>query len=137
MAYFSQLDDNNIVIRTIVVNDKDCCDYSGVKSEEIGIAFCKKLLGADTNWKMSCPNGSFRFRSASRGYTYDAQLNAFIAPQPYPSWTLDPNTTDWVSPLGLTPELTEEEIENKNYYRWDEEAYQLDNTTGWVLDTVK
>lgn len=137
MTHFAELDSNNKVIRIISVNEKDCLDNFGEESEEIGIGFCKRIVGANTNWKMSCPNGSFRFRCASRGYTYDEQLNAFIAPQPYPSWTLDPNTTDWVSPLGLAPELTEEEIANKNYYRWDEDAYQEDNTTGWILDVVK
>jgi hypothetical protein len=137
MANFAQLDENNVVIRSIVIDEKDCCDYLGVESEDIGIALCKKLVGANTNWKKTCLNGNIRFRCANIGYTYDAQLDAFIAPQPHPSWILDANTTDWVSPLGAAPDLTEEEIANKNYYRWDEDAYQADNTSGWVLDIFK
>jgi hypothetical protein len=28
-------------------------DVNGNEVEEIGVAFCKKLLGADTNWKQT------------------------------------------------------------------------------------
>ena len=44
-------------------------------------------------------------------------------------------TADWVSPLGAAPTLTDAEVEARSYYRWDEDAYQADNTTGWVLET--
>ena len=40
----------------------------------------------------------------------------------------------WEAPLPQ-PELTEEEVAAMSYYRWDEDAYQADNTTGWVLET--
>jgi hypothetical protein len=44
-------------------------------------------------------------------------------------------TADWVSPLGAAPALTDAEVEANSSYRWDEDAYQADNTTGWVLET--
>jgi hypothetical protein len=135
MAHFAALDENNIVTQVIVVANEDTSDVNGNEVEEIGVAFCKKLLGADTNWKQTSYNNNFRVRYAGIGYSYNAELDAFIAPKPYASWTLDADTADWVSPAGPAPELTQEEIEARSFYRWDEDAYQEDNTTGWVLET--
>ena len=33
------------------------------------------------------------------GYTYDDALDAFIPPQPYPSWTLNEDTCQWEPPV--------------------------------------
>ena len=76
-----------------------------------------------------------RVRYAGIGYSYNATLDAFVPPQPHASWTLDNDTANWVSPLGDAPTLTDAEIEAGSYYRWNEDAYQADNTTGWVLET--
>ena len=136
MAHFARIDENNVVTQVIVVSNEDTSDTNGVEVEEIGVAFCKKLLGAETNWKQTSYNNNFRVRYAGIGYSYNAELNAFIAPSPFPSWVLVEETFDWVSPLGAAPELTEEEIASRSFYKWNEEAYQADNTTGWVLETL-
>ena len=134
MAHFAKLDENNVVTQVIVVDNKDITDpHTGQEDEILGIAFCKKLLGG--NWKQTSYNNSTRVRYAGIGYSYNAALDAFVPPQPHDSWTLDNETADWVSPLGAAPELTEAEVEARSFYRWDEEAYQADNTTGWVLET--
>ena len=134
MAHFAKLDENNVVTQVIVVDNKDITDpHTGQEDEILGIAFCKKLLGG--NWKQTSYNNSMRVRYAGIGYSYNAALDAFVPPQPHASWTLDNETADWVSPLGAAPELTEAEVEAMSFYRWDEEAYQADNTTGWVLET--
>jgi hypothetical protein len=135
MAHFAQLDENNIVTQVIVVGNDDCTDANGNEVESIGVAFCQKLLGAETNWKQTSYNNNIRVRYAGIGYSYNAKLDAFVPPQPFASWTLNKKTADWVSPLGAAPELTEEEVEARSFYRWDEEAHQEDNTTGWVLET--
>jgi len=135
MAHFAQLDENNVVTQVIVVGNDDITDANGNEVEEIGVAFCKKLLGADTNWKQTSYNSNMRVRYAGIGYSYNAELDAFVAPQPFASWTLDSGTADWVSPLGAAPDLTDAEVEARSFYRWDEDAYQADNTTGWVLET--
>jgi hypothetical protein len=134
MAHFAQLDENNFVTQVIVVSNDDTSDSNGTEVESIGVAFCQKLLGADTNWKQTSYNGNMRVRYAGIGYSYNAELDAFISPKPHESWTLNSETADWQSPLGAAPELTEEERE-VSFYRWDEDAYQADNTTGWVLET--
>lgn len=100
MAHFAQLDDNNVVTQVIVVANEELLD-NGVESEAKGVAFCQSLLGG--NWKQTSYNGNIRKRYAGIGYTYDADKDAFIAPQPYPSWTLDENT-DWQPPVEMPVE---------------------------------
>ena len=134
MAHFAKLNENNVVTQVIVVDNKDITDpHTGQEDEILGIAFCKKLLGG--NWKQTSYNNSMRVRYSGIGYSYNAALDAFVPPQPYAFWTLDNETSDWVSPLGAAPALTDEEVAALSYYRWDEDAYQADNTTGWVLET--
>jgi hypothetical protein len=134
MAHFARLNADNIVEQVIVVANKDTSDDNGVENEIIGIAFCKRLFGTDTNWKQTSYNGNFRVRYAGRGYSYDPTLDAFIPPKPFESWVIDTDTVNWKAPLE-EPTLTQEQIDAGSYYRWDEDAHQADNTTGWVLET--
>ena len=134
MAHFAQLDENNVVTQVIVVSNDDCSDSNGVESESIGVAFCQKLLGANTNWKQTSYNGNMRTRYAGIGYSYNAELDAFVVPQPYASWTLNTETADWDAPV-TQPTLTDEQIAAGSFYNWDEDAYQADNTAGWTLNT--
>jgi hypothetical protein len=55
------------------------------------------------------------------GYTYDPALDAFYAPQPYPSWTLDEDTCLWTSPV--------EKPDDGNLYIWNETDQQWDEVT--------
>ena len=129
MAHFCKIDENNIVTQVIVVANEDTSDTNGVEVEEIGVAFCKKLLGAETNWKQTSYNNNFRVRYAGIGYSYNAELDAFIAPKPYASWVLVEATADWESPEGPAPTLTEAQVEARSFYRWNEEELE------WVLET--
>jgi len=135
MAHFARLNSDNIVEQVIVVANKDTSDDNGVEDEIYGIAFCKRLFGTDTNWKQTSYNGNFRVRYAGRGYSYDPTLDAFIPPKPFESWVIDSDTINWKAPLE-EPTLTQEQIDAGSYYRWDEDAHQADNTTGWILETV-
>ena len=65
---------------------------------------------------------------AGVGFTYDANKDAFISPQPYASWTLNDDTCLWDCPLPYP-------TDGKRYI-WNEATYQADNTTGWVEVTV-
>ena len=60
MAHFAEIDENNVVTQVIVVSNEDTSDANGNEVEEIGVAFCKKLLGANTNWKQTSYNNNFR-----------------------------------------------------------------------------
>ena len=121
MAHFCMLDENNIVTQVIVVANEDTSDANGVEAEEIGVAFCKKLLGADTRWKQTSYNNNMRVRYAGISYIYNEELNAFIPPKPFESWVLNTETADWESPVGPAPALTEAETEARSRYEWDEE----------------
>ena len=129
MAHYAQLDENNIVTQVIVVSNDDCTDANGNEVESIGVAFCQKLLGAETNWKQTSYNNSTRVRYAGIGYSYNAELDAFIAPKPFASWILNEETADWVSPVGPAPALTEAEVTAGSSYVWDEENGEWDLTT--------
>ena len=129
MAHYAQLDKNNIVTQVIVVANSDITDANGNEVEEIGITFCKKLLGEDTNWKQTSYNNNIRVRYAGIGYSYNEELDAFIAPKPFASWILNTETADWVSPVGPAPTLTEAEIEARSSYVWDEENGMWNITT--------
>lgn len=99
MAHFAELDDNNIVKRVIVIDNKDTVDESGNEAEAIGAAFCQNLFGG--NWVQTSYNNKFRVRYAAEGYTYDSSLDAFVRPKPFPSWTFNPTTYDWDPPVPM------------------------------------
>jgi hypothetical protein len=113
MAHFAQLDQNNVVVQVLVVKNNEILDENGNESEAKGIAFCQSLYGADTRWAQTSYNANFRGRYAAIGYTYDASYDAFIKPKPieYPSWIIDPVTTEWVPPV---PRPTDD------VYKWNE-----------------
>ena len=143
MAHFAQLDENNVVTQVIVVGNSDTADVNGVESENIGVAFCQSLLGAETNWKQTSYNGNMRGNYAGIGMKYMTGVatlgvgstDVFISEQPYASWTISTTEATWVSPLGDAPALTAEQTAAGSYYTWDESAYQADNSTGWTLTT--
>jgi len=78
MAHFAELDSNNVVLRVIVVDNKDTSDAHGVEKEYIGTAFCERVLGG--TWKQTSYNGNFRGKYAGIGDTYDAANNVFVSP---------------------------------------------------------
>jgi len=118
MAHFAKLNSENIVIHVSVVDNWNTVDGSGNESEEVGVAYLKSIHGADTNWKQTSYNGNIRKNYAGIGYTYDEQRDAFIAPKPYASWTLDESIWSWKPPTPFPQD-------NKIYY-WNEQ------TTSWV-----
>ena len=147
MAHFAQLDDKNIVTRVIVVNNDDITDSNGNEIESIGVAFCQKLLGADTNWKKTSYNHNIRGNYAGVGHTYMtnvatlgvASTDIFISSQPYPSWSIGVGTARWYAPIDGPPTLTDSEEAAGKFYIWDEDAYNADTnspkTVGWALTT--
>lgn len=73
---------------------------------------------------------ALRKNYATIGGKYDG--TGFYEAQPYASWTLNSETYFWEPPIAM-PELTQAEIDDNKIYDWDEDAYQVDNTQGWVL----
>ena len=91
MAHFARMD-GNTVTQVIVVHNNDA------PNESEGIAFCKSLFGAGTEWRQTAYSGSIRKNFAGAGYTYDAVRDAFIPPRPGEDWTLDEDTCRWIDP---------------------------------------
>jgi hypothetical protein len=128
MAHFAKIGLNSKVIGVVTVHNNELLDANGVEQEVNGINFLTQLTGWSI-WKQTSYNGNIRKNFAGVGYTYDEDKDAFIPPKPYPSWTLNETTCLWDPPV-VRPELTQEQIDNNNYYVWNET-----NTT-WDL-TVK
>lgn len=97
MAHFAELDENNIVLRVVVVHNNELLDDMGLsESEQKGIDFCVSLFGG--RWIQTSYNGKIRKNFAGEGFTYDQRRDAFIPPQPGPEWVLDEATCQWVKP---------------------------------------
>ena len=143
MAHFAKLDANNVVEQVIVVANEDTADNSGAETEAIGVAFCKQLMGASTNWKQTSYNANFRGNYAGIGFTYMTNVatlgvgstDIFINQQRYPSWAVGVNTASWYPPAnpGDAPALTTAEANAGKVYVWNESNYQSDPATAWVL----
>ena len=108
MAHFAELDNNNVVLRVVVVGN-DC-----VPSDEHidGETWCINFFKGGT-WKQTSYNNNFRKQYAGINYTYDAAKNKFISPQPHDSWALDAND-DWQAPVTYPTIATDKIIS------WDE-----------------
>ena len=63
---------------------------------------------------------SLRKNFAGIGYTYDVVRDAFYAPQPFPSWTLDEETCLWQAPTPMP--------DDGNRYTWNEETQTWDQS---------
>jgi hypothetical protein len=79
MAHFAELDENNTVLRVIIVHNNDCLK-DGKEDEAAGIAFCQSLFGANTRWVQTSYNGNRRGCFAGKGFTYDAVRDVFVPP---------------------------------------------------------
>jgi hypothetical protein len=116
MAHFAQLDENNVVIQVIVVGNSDTADANGVEKEYIGAAFCEKLFGG--TWKQTSYNNNIRKNYAGIGYTYNADIDAFVPPKPFASWLLNEETAQWEAPTPMPEDAGTGEPPKR--YQWDE-----------------
>ena len=118
MAHFAQINSDNVVTQVIVVSNNDCGGGNYPESDAVGAAFCTNLLGG--TWKQTSYNNNFRKRYAGIGYTFNAEIDAFVAPKPYPSWTLNAETADWEAPVARPTE---------GNWTWNESTQQWDELT--------
>jgi hypothetical protein len=78
MAHFARVE-NNIVREVIVINNEVLENKPFPESEAIGIAFCKSLYGADTEWLQTSYNANFRGSYAGAGMVYDELNDIFTS----------------------------------------------------------
>jgi hypothetical protein len=122
MAHFAKLGTGNIVERVAVVSN------DVATTEQAGMDFLNNLNGSRDVWKQTSYNTiggvhklggtPFRKNFAGVGYTYDEVRDAFIAPKPFNSWTLNETTCQWEAPVALP--------DTENSYSWNEETQQWD-----------
>ena len=118
MAHYAQINSDSIVV-TVLVMDNEWTDDE-----------CQTWLTANVStddWVQTSYNNKIRKQFAGTGFTYDKSKDIFIAPQPFASWSLD-SSNDWQPPVAMPDDASEDKR-----YVWDEDAYQADNSKGWVV----
>ena len=109
MSHFAKVE--NGIVANVIVAEQDVID-SGI----FGHGWVQTSY--NTHGGQHPENRPLRKNYAGVGYTYDSGRDAFIPPQPYPSWTLDEGTCQWFAPVLLPTDMVSR--------RWDEA------TLNWV-----
>ena len=126
MAHYAFLDDNGIVTGVIVGRDEnDLPDWITSWEAYYGNRHGQTCLRTSYNTyagQHSLGGTPFRGNYAGIGYRYDTDLDAFIPPQPFPSWTLDEATFLWAAPVPYP--------DDGELYEWDE------NALNWITATL-
>ena len=114
-----------MVVKVEVVVNEVITDGDGVEQEQLGVDFLNSTYNTNSWYKQASYNATFRKNYPCKGYFYDAGRDAFIPPQPHPSWILNETTCLWEPPVAY-PEiiLNENDMPTKEYI-WDEP------TTNW------
>jgi hypothetical protein len=105
MAHYAFLDNDNIVTEVIVGIDETEL-IEGKNPEEWYGEFRGQTC------KRTSYNGNYRKNYAGVGYIYDEELDAFVPPKQYGSWTLNEDTALWEAPVPYP--------EDNNLYSWNE-----------------
>jgi hypothetical protein len=148
MAYFAKLDENNIVLGVHKVANAVLLDENNNEIEQKAIDFLTKLHNYP-NWKQTSYNtkGNIHYQTdgitpsadqskalranyAGKGFNYDPINDVFIPLQPFVSWILNTTTWTWDPPI---PKPVSDDF---YIFSWDENAYQADNTQGWMTDPI-
>jgi hypothetical protein len=121
MAHFAEVDENNIVLRVLVVDDSQESNGQEFLATTLGLGGTWIKTSYNTNAGVHSNGGTpLRKNYAGIGYTYDSGRDAFIAPKPYPSWVLNEESCVYEAPVAMPTE---------GQYTWNEE------TTSWDLIT--
>ena len=119
MSHFAKIDKDGIVQRVIVI-EQDILDSGNWGDPNNWIQTSYNTRGGvhyAPNSNDADGGVALRKNYAGIGYKYDAERDAFIAPQPFPSWTLNEDTCLWEAPVAYPNDGKD--------YEWNEE------TTSW------
>jgi len=157
MAHFAKLGVNGKVIAVHGLDNDQMLNADSVEDETVGQQRLQQIHGwPAAMWIQTSYNTrgnkyynadgtegdqSLKLRGnyAGIGYTWDEDNEIFWPKKPFASWVKNTTTASWDSPLGAAPALTAEQTSQNEAgthswsYSWDEDAYQADNTQGWVL----
>jgi hypothetical protein len=113
MSHFAQINSDNIVTQVIVIEQQTLnSGLWGDPNSWIQTSYNTRggvHYGADGQ-----PDGGIPLRKnyAGVGFTYDRSRDAFIPPQPFPSWVLNEDTCLWSAPVPYPTDGQQ--------YTWDE-----------------
>lgn len=96
MAHFAKINKDNIV-EQVIVAEQDFINSGAVGDPNMWLQTSYNTYGG----KHELGGIPFRKNYAGIGYSYDKERDAFIAPQPFPSWKLNEETCLWESPIPL------------------------------------
>jgi hypothetical protein len=116
MAHYAKV--NNGIVEQVIVAEADFFDTFIDSSAGSWLQTSYNTYGGEHR------DGKTPLRKnyAGIGFTYDPVRDAFIPPQPYPSWLLNEDTCRWTPP---TPRPDDDKM-----YSWDEA------TTSWKEEEV-
>jgi hypothetical protein len=101
MAHFAELDENNIVLRVVVIGN-DVPTSNGPLGENDmhpdGEIYCQNLFKGG-RWKQTSYNNKFRKNYAGIGSIYNDEINMFISQRPYQSFNLNKSNGEWEAPI--------------------------------------
>ena len=128
MAHYCFINSNNIVTQVIVGRDEDEIvdgitnweTYYGEKMGERCLRTSYNTIGNEHTGGGTPYRGNY----AGIGFKYDEENDVFVAPQPFPSWTLNDSYL-WEAPVAY-PEDGEQYVWNENRKEW--EAVVIDET---------
>ena len=113
MAHFAELDENNVVLRVLVIDNNEMT-VDGVENEQLGIDFLNDHYPESGTWIQTSYNGKIRGQFAGAGAIYLPDRDLFqYGEKPYPSWTLDDDG------IWRPPESANEWLAG---YNWDENS---------------
>jgi hypothetical protein len=139
MAHFAEIDENNVVIRVLTACNQDIANNGGELSEQAATYFQSytPLSSNGVKYIQTSYNHNFRGRFAGVGMIYKQEIDKFILPKPYASWTLDENGV-WQAPVAVPTILLDS---NNKFYNliWDESNQKWistdSNNTSFEWDT--
>ena len=89
MSHWAQINNDNEVIRVLVGDNND-------PAGDEGYQWLIDNLGG--TWVKTSYNGTIRYNFAGIGFTYDAERDAFIAPEPDNAIGFDEDKCQWIVP---------------------------------------
>jgi hypothetical protein len=113
MAHFAELNEDNEVLRVVVISNTDV-DTNGGDQHGDAETFVASIVPHTTGgvaWKQTSYNNNFRKQYAGIGDTFDSSKNKFISPKPFASWSLDADD-NWEAPTAYP--------DNDKDYKWNE-----------------
>lgn len=113
MSYFAKV--INGVVTEVLSIEQDVVDSNMFGDPSLFVKTSYGTYGGVHYGPDGKPDGGVALRKnfAGRGFMYDTLLDAFIPPEPYPSWLLDTETCLWVPPVPYPSD--------GGLYVWDEQ----------------